>query len=305
MSEDSLRYDPRYWHNIQLPEEMDVSRCFEYDEDALSQLKKWLKLDEELPKTVVEVGCGSGFFTEKLIKMAPVLKEIVAVEPDDVLREYASRKCFPKCRFLNGTAEDMPLPDSFADLTVCHVVLNNLPEVHRAVSEMARVTKSGGIVAAIEPGGGGICYYPDPRLNDLEEKADEAHARGVWDLRSKLIDYSRDMKQKKARYPEVFHCCGLIRVEAHGIFSVFLLSDMRRDRRELVLWIERRLQVHENGWRRTREILQRGGLSGTVIQEYYLTKKAYLEKLIEHPENIPWTHELQAVSRTVTVGFKP
>jgi len=149
---------------------MDVSRYFEYDEDALFQLKKWLRLDEAIPKTIVEVGCGSGYFTEKLIQMTSVSREMVAIEPDDVLREYAKEKLSPRVRFLKGTAEDIPLPDEFADLTVCHIVLNNIPDIYRAVSAMSLVTKGGGIVAAIEPGGGGIDYYPDPKLNELEEK---------------------------------------------------------------------------------------------------------------------------------------
>lgn len=191
---------------------MDVSRYFEYDEDALFQLRKWLRLNEAVPKTIVEVGCGSGYFTEKLIKMTSILKEIVAIEPDDVLREYAKEKLSPKVRFLKGTAEDIPLPDESADLTVCHIVLNNLPNVYGAVSGMRRVTKGGGIVAAIEPSGGGIDYYPDPKLNELEEKVGEACGKGIWDLRSKLIDYSKDLKQKRARYAEVFHACGLIKL---------------------------------------------------------------------------------------------
>jgi len=303
MPEDSLSYDPRHWHNIQPPEEMDVSRYFEYDEDALFQLRRWLRLDEA--KTIVEVGCGSGYFTEKLLRMTSTLKELVAIEPDDVLREYARRKLSPKVRFLKGAAEDIPLPDEFADLTVCHIVLNNLPDVDRAVSGMTRVTKSGRIVAAIEPGGGGIDYYPDPRLNELEEKVSEAYGKGIWDLRSRLIDYSKDLRQKRARYAEVFHSCGLIDIEAHGILSVFLLSDPRRDQQEILRWLERRLLLHENGWKRVSEVLQRGGLSEPLLQEYYEAKKAYLENLVKHPERISETHELHMVSRTVIIGFKP
>ncbi len=305
MSENSLNYDPRYWHNIQPPEEIDVSRYFEYDEDALFQLRKWLRLDEEVPKTIVEVGCGSGYFTEKLIEMTSVPREIVAIEPDDVLREYAKEKLSPKVRFLKGTAEDIPLPDEYADLTVCHIVLNNLPDVYGAVSEMTRATKSSGIVAAIEPGGGGINYYPDPKLNDLEKKIGEAYGKGIWDLRRKFMDYSKDLKQKWARYAEVFHSCGLVDIEAHGILSVFLLSDPRRDRDELLRWLKKRLLIHQKERGRRSEILRRGGLSESVIQEYYRTKKAYLENLIRHPEQISKTYELHTTSRTVTVGLKP
>ena len=305
MSENSLHYDPRYWHNIQPPEEMDVSRYFEYDEDALFQLRKWLRLDEKVPKTIVEVGCGSGYFTEKLIEMTPVSREIVAIEPDDVLREYAKEKLSPKVRFLKGTAEDIPLPDEFTDLTVCHIVLHNLRDVHRAVSEMARVTKNGGLVAAIEPAIAGINYYPDPKLNELEEKVSQAFGKGVWDFRCKMMNYPKDWKPKRERYAEVFQSCGLINVEAHGLLSVFLLSDPRRDQQEILNWLKKRLSLHENDQERLRTILQRGGLSETIIQEHFQIKKAYLENLVKHPEQISKTHELQITSRIVIVGLKP
>jgi len=284
---------------------MDVSRYFEYDEDALFQLKKWLRLDEAVPKTIVEVGCGSGYLTEKLLTMAVVMEEMVAVEPDDVLREYAAEKLSPMVKFLKGTVENMPLPDEFADLTVCHIVLNNLPDVFRAVSEMARVTRTGGIVAAIEPAGGGINYYPDPKLDELSEKVNKAYGKGIWDLRCKLMDYSKDLKQKRARYAEVFHSRGLINVEQHGILSVFLLSDPRRSREEILGWLKRCLHIHDYSWKRFRTILQRGGLLEQLIQEFYQARKEYLEKLISHPGEISKTHELQITSRTVTIGFRP
>jgi ubiquinone/menaquinone biosynthesis C-methylase UbiE len=95
--------------------------------------------------------------------MASALKEIWAVEPDDVLREYASRKFSSQVKFLKGMAEEILLSEEFADLTVCHIVLSNLPDVPRAVAEMARVTKKDGIVAAIEPGESRMHYSPDPR----------------------------------------------------------------------------------------------------------------------------------------------
>jgi len=305
MSEDSLRYDPRYWHNIQTPDEMEVVRHFEYDNDALFLLRKWLRLRGMVPKTIVEIGCGSGYFTGKLLGMTSILREMVAIEPDDVLREYAEEKLSPKVKFLKGAAEDIPLPHELADLAVCHIVLHNLPDVHSAVSEMVRITKSGGFVAAVEPAVGGVNYYPDQRLNELEEKIGKACGEAIWDRRCKIMEYPKDWKPKREKYAEVFHSCGLINVEAHGILSVFLLSDPRRKQQEILTWLKKRLLLHENDWERTRTILQCGGLSQSLIQEYYQAKKAYLENLIKNPEKISETHELQITSRTLTVGLKP
>lgn len=300
----NLPYDPRYWHNIQPPELMDVSRRFEYDEDSLTLLQKWLRLNEGASKTIIEVGCGSGYFTEKLLEMAPSSK-ITAVEPDDVLRKYAERKLAPKVDFVKGTAEYIPLSSNFSDLTVCHIVLNNLPDIHKAVAEMSRVTKIGGIVAAIEPSGGGFHYYPDAKLNELNEKARLAYARGVWDLRTKLIDYSKNIKQKKARYPEIFYSCGLSKVEAHGLLSAFLLSDPRQSLEEIFRWLEAKLTLQEKDKERLSLILERGGFQRSLIEEYHRLNKNYLETLVRNPEQISKTHELEVVGRIVIIGFKP
>ncbi len=304
VKKERMPYDPSQWHNIQPPEFMDVSRRFEYDYDHLRLLKRWLRLDGGAPRTIVEVGCGSGFFTEKLVAMAPG-SEIIGVEPDEVLREYVEGKGLPWARFMDGTAESIPLPTGFSDLTVCHIVLNNLPDVPRAVAEMARVTKRGGIVAAIEPIGRSVSYIPDPRLNKLSERAGKAFGMGVWKPRWEAIDYSGDLENKQTRYPEVFRSCGLERVEAHGLLSVFLLSDCRRDRDEIVKWLRDRLELSERDEERTRVILKRGGLEEPLIEETHRLNREYLRRLIEDPELISTTHELETVGRIVTVGFKP
>ncbi len=300
---DTATFDTTQWHNVQPPEFMDISRRFEYDEDAILMLKKWLRLTEG-PETIVEVGCGSGFFTEKLVKMAPGSK-IIGVEPDDVLREYVEAKGLPGAEFLKGTAESIPLPSGGSDLTVCHVVLNNLPDVQRAVAEMARVTRRGGAVAAIEPIGKSVNYCPDPELNELNEKADKAFGMGAWKPRWEAIDYSKDLKNKQARYPEVFHSCGLKGVEAHGLLSVFLMSDARLEKEDVVKWLSDRLDFSLKDERRMRTILERGGLAEGLIDEYLAKNREYTKGLLENPERISETHQLEAVGRIVTVGFKP
>jgi tRNA G46 methylase TrmB len=70
MSEQPFDYDPRDWHSVQAADQMDVSRHFEYDDDAIFQLRKWFRLDQAASKTVVEIGCGGGYFTGKLVAMS-------------------------------------------------------------------------------------------------------------------------------------------------------------------------------------------------------------------------------------------
>jgi ubiquinone/menaquinone biosynthesis C-methylase UbiE len=301
---DSIAFDTRFWHNVQPPEEMDVSRRFEYDEDAVALLRKWLGLNEGFSGKIIEVGCGSGYFTGLLTRMAPSCK-IVAIEPDDVLREYAERKFDQNVKFLKGKAEEIPLPSNFSDLSVCHIVLCNLPDIPQAVKEMTRITKKGGKVCAIEPCGGVSQYFPDTKLTEILKKAGNAFGKGIWDLRTKHMDYSEDLENKQARYPEVFSSCGLTRIEAHGLLSVVLLSDFRRDSGEIHQWIRDRLASYEKNQERLSVILERGGLEKRLIEEYHQSWKRYIRNLARNPKQISKTHELQAVGRIVTIGTKP
>jgi SAM-dependent methyltransferase len=205
---------------------------------------------------------------------------------------------------VDGTAEGIPLPTGFSDLTICHIVLNNLPVVPGAVAEMARVTKRGGIVAAIEPIGRSVSYTPDQRLNELSERAGKAFGMGVWKPRWEVMYYG-DLENKQARYPEVFRSCGLERVEAHGLLSVFLLSDPRRNCDEIATWLGEKLDFIVGDEERSRVILERGGLEEPLIEEYHRLYREHMRRLVEDPELISKTHELETLGRIVTVGFKP
>lgn len=302
MTADSpIPFDPREWHNIQPPEVMDVSRRFEYDDDALLLLRKWLRLDAS--KEIVEVGSGSGFFTEKLLMMSPQ-SEIICVEPDEVLRKYAERKLKERVSFIKGTAEEIPLPSDYSDLAVCHIVLNNLPDVSLAVREMVRVTKRGGIVAAVEPFGRGVSYNPDRRLDETNPAADEAFGKGVWELRKRLMVYPEDKEDRQTHYPEIFSEAGLRNIEAHGLLSVFLLSDPRRRTNDLVNWLQSRLDLLEKDGERLALIQARGGADQELTKEFLTRNKEYIKNLLRNPKKIAATHELESVGRIVVVGFK-
>jgi ubiquinone/menaquinone biosynthesis C-methylase UbiE len=299
--ERSTPFDPQEWHNVQPPESMDISRRFEYDEDHLQLLRKWLRLDE--PNTIVEIGCGSGFFTEKLAAMSPE-SEITGIEPDEFLRKYVEGKGIKRAKFIKGSAEEIPLPTGFADLTVCHIVLNNLPNVPMAVAEMARVTRDGGIVAAIEPIGRSVNYHPDPHLNELFEKAQKAFGRGIWELRSKEMYDRSPPRGWQARYPEIFRDCDLENVEVHGLLSTFLLSDSRWKREDIVSWMKERLDFEERDEERTRVVLKRGGMDDDTIEMVIRANSDYLRGLIDDPDRISETHELEVLGRIIIIGFK-
>ncbi len=53
--------------------------------------------------------------------------------------------------YSRGHAEELPFEDASFDLVTCQTVLMHVPDPHRVIHEMTRVTKPGGLVLAAEP----------------------------------------------------------------------------------------------------------------------------------------------------------
>lgn len=96
------------------------------------------------PLRVVDLGAGTGKLTRPL---AALTAEVVAVEPDpSMLAEL--RRAVPGARAVAGRAEDIPLPDGWADAVLAGQAAHwfDLP---RAIPEIARVLAPGGVLAGL------------------------------------------------------------------------------------------------------------------------------------------------------------
>jgi SAM-dependent methyltransferase len=93
---------------------------------------------------VLEVGAGTGRLTTDLARRA---RSLVAVEPVERLREIL-RSRVSDAAILDGVAQDLPVADRWADLTVACASLGPDPACLR---EMERCTRRGGMLALISP----------------------------------------------------------------------------------------------------------------------------------------------------------
>jgi SAM-dependent methyltransferase len=90
---------------------------------------------------VVDLAAGTGKFTRLLFEVVPV-DRVTAVEPVAAMRA-AYEANFPGARALEGTAEDVPLPEASVDVvTVAQAFHWFDPPV--ALTEIARVVRPGG-----------------------------------------------------------------------------------------------------------------------------------------------------------------
>ena len=96
----------------------------------------------------VDVGCGSGAFTKLIVdRCAP--SEVTGIAPSPAQLSFAdSRALGHVARFKQGDALALPFSDACFDAAVMALVIFFVPDPAKGVSEMARVVRRGGTVAA-------------------------------------------------------------------------------------------------------------------------------------------------------------
>jgi ubiquinone/menaquinone biosynthesis C-methylase UbiE len=105
----------------------------------------------------LDVGCGNGAFTEELIaRCAPAV--VTAIDPSEDQLAYArTRPGATMADFRVADAQDLPFPDRSFDSAAMALVISFVSDPDKAVAEMARVVRPGGLVATYMwdiPGGG-------------------------------------------------------------------------------------------------------------------------------------------------------
>lgn len=97
---------------------------------------------------VLDVGCGTGELT-RAIRAAAAHGRVTGIDPAGDFVAHAKAACGDaSIKFQLGDARRLELASAAFDKTISLLVLNFVPQPPRAVMEMIRVTKPGGIVAA-------------------------------------------------------------------------------------------------------------------------------------------------------------
>ncbi|MBZ9662463.1 class I SAM-dependent methyltransferase [Mesorhizobium sp. ESP-6-4] len=98
---------------------------------------------------VLDVGCGTGSLTFELTKSGD-LAEIQAIDFSPVFVAAAKeRNTDPRVTIQQADATALPFADDAFDRAMALLVLHFVPEAGKAVAEMRRVTRPGGVVAAV------------------------------------------------------------------------------------------------------------------------------------------------------------
>ena len=95
---------------------------------------------------VVDVGCGPGALTAVLVDHLGA-DAVIAVDPSALFLD-AVRTELPGVDVRAGVAEDLPLPDGSVDAALAQLVVHFMTDPVQGLSEMGRVVRPGGTVAA-------------------------------------------------------------------------------------------------------------------------------------------------------------
>lgn len=99
-------------------------------------------------RLVLDVGCGTGSLAAALAAKAPRAR-VVGLDPARSYVEHARQRASRgRVTFVVGIAEALPFSDGCFDLALALLVLQDFSEQRRAVEEMCRVTRRGGVIAA-------------------------------------------------------------------------------------------------------------------------------------------------------------
>ena len=91
------------------------------------------------PRKALDVGCGEGRFC-RMLKQHGV--DGTGLDPTRALLA-AARSRDPAGAYLEAVAERLPFGDASFDLVVSYLSLIDIPDIHAAIPEMARVLKPG------------------------------------------------------------------------------------------------------------------------------------------------------------------
>lgn len=95
----------------------------------------------------LDVGCGTGAVSAAILDgYAP--ETVTGVEPSGGFLAAAQENLAGRARLLRGNAAEIPLRDSSVDNVVSGLMLNFVPDPHKALIEMRRVTGDGGAIGA-------------------------------------------------------------------------------------------------------------------------------------------------------------
>jgi ubiquinone/menaquinone biosynthesis C-methylase UbiE len=245
--------------------------------------REFLELRPEM--LIVDVGCGTGHFTRYLTSLITGRCQTIGIDArvasiNSAARETRQLGLSDRVSYKQGDVYQLPIQSDFADLTCCRTVLMHLTDPRRAVAEMARITKPGGTVAAIEPGQMRSFYDPeDNRFSLLDNQMGLAYLTGMRKLEGKEFGIGEQL-------PSIFSSAGLreLRIEIRA--DAWMPCDARLKKDQARQMLEYTYLLFKEGKKDERRILRAGGVPPRKIRSYLNQCERWYIQLLSDREKL-------------------
>lgn len=151
MNEESIKPD---WSEKCWKEMLVFQRKSMWLKDTIGKLAVWMGLKQGM--TAIDVGCGLGYLGYTYWRYFGKGGHYIGIDKTPELIENARKSAQNwaiggRADFRVGDAYKLPFPDDYADWVMCQTLLIHLDDPLKALSEMIRVAKPGGLVMCNEP----------------------------------------------------------------------------------------------------------------------------------------------------------
>lgn len=215
----------KYFQN---PLYMEMTRKFLIMEEMQPHIRKFCHIEKGMK--VLDVGCGTGFFSRFLLGNSSDL-EVTGVDMDDTFIEFAkekSRRLNQNITFIKGDGLELPFQDNSFEVVVSHTFLTSIPDPKKALEEMQRVCKEGGFICSLTamsflPQMSHKGNYPKECYWYYDYKKLENKLWSAYETLNPTENYTSGIPT--ALIPELFVSNGLQNISAYPIGKVFSLSN--------------------------------------------------------------------------------
>ena len=155
------------------------SRDFWWNSDFLELMAK--RLDWKSRRRILEVGCGSGHWTRAFARLLAPKAEVICIDSDPKWSDgkaawaKALSRQLPSLQVRRADVARLPFPDDAFDFVTCQTVLIHLSDPRKALGEMLRVLRPGGLLLCVEPDNFAVAWS-ETSLSGSQSLEDQADA---------------------------------------------------------------------------------------------------------------------------------
>lgn len=226
---------------FQNPEFLERTRMFLIQKDLHPVVRKWCGVKSGM--RILDVGCGTGYFTRLLVQGEEDVTA-VGIDLEEPYIEYAKKIAEEQAlpiEFVRGDAHELPFEDESFDLVTSHTFFTSVPDPEKAMAEMQRVIRPGGIISSVTtmgfmPSAIATGDWPEDAAWHREYEAEYSRFTKLYYQLNPIKAYLGGLKPSAV--PGFFARSGLKQVGVYPIGKAFSLSNAAFSHEEKLRYIE-------------------------------------------------------------------